>query len=132
MTEPRMLTRWETIKRTAQRLMPGHSDLEMLVAAGMSVATFVYSLGMVLLRLVGLLVFPLSVLLLYPIMRANHRRWFRWAQEENQRRAALIAELTEQCRQPLEPWTDWKLDAVPASTDDAPTPTGGNVEGEKR
>jgi hypothetical protein len=110
-----MPSRRETLTRTARKIVLGRNDLEVLVAAGMSLATVIYSMGVLLARLVMFLTLPLSALLLYPLARANTRRWFKWAQEQQQRRAELIAELTSVCSKSVEWPHDW---ATPIPADD--------------
>jgi hypothetical protein len=105
--EVKMPTRMDAIKGTAKRLLPNHNDLEMLVAAGMSVATFAYSVGVLLVRTLLFVCFPLSLVVLYPVIRANQRRWYQFALDEKKRRAKLIAKLTKQCAKPIDWPHDW-------------------------
>jgi hypothetical protein len=88
---PQMPSRLHTLKRTAKKLILGRRDLDTLIDAAEALADFCYTAGVLLVRVVLFLLLPVSVVLLYPVIRANHRRWHQYA---NKHRAEVIAGMT--------------------------------------
>jgi hypothetical protein len=105
--EIKMPTRLAAIKGAARRLMLGQGDLDMLMAAGVSIAMFAYAVGVLLTRMLLFAAFPLSLVLLYPLIRATPRRWYRHLKSEEARRAELVAELERTSDEPIEWPHDW-------------------------
>jgi uncharacterized membrane protein len=92
---PQMPSRLHTLKRTAKKLILGRRDLDTLMDAVVAFSALCYSVGVLLVRVVLFLLLPLSVVLLYPAIRANHRRWHQYADKH---RAEVIAGMTRLSR----------------------------------
>jgi cytochrome c-type biogenesis protein CcmH/NrfG len=87
-------TRWETVRSIAKGLRPWLGDWHNFVDMCKSAHETLWRFGGLVLRLVLMLTFPLSILLLYPLVRAEQRKLATAQAQERERRDALIAKLT--------------------------------------
>lgn len=105
--EPKMPTRLNALTSTAKKLIPGRDDADTLSAAALAACELAYLLGTLVIRAVLFALLPLSILVLYPLIRANQRRSYQDALGKKERRDAMIAELTKSMQTPIEWPHDW-------------------------
>lgn len=92
--ELKMPTPLDSMKSTAKNLAPSRGDWETLIAAGVAAAVLVSSVGILLVRLLLLAALPLSVALLYPMVRASQRRNYENSLSDRARVLAGLTKLT--------------------------------------
>jgi hypothetical protein len=112
--ELKMPSRMDALKAAAKKVWLSRGDLETLQAIAVSAGMFVYLMLVALGRVLMLALFPLSVAVLYPVIRGNQRRWYRHFKGEEARRAELVAELERACDEPIDWPHDWAKPIAPA------------------
>jgi hypothetical protein len=105
--EIKMPSRMDAIKKAAKRLSLGRNEWETVNALAVSAAMLIYLAVALVARVLMFALFPLSLVVLYPVIRTNQRRWYRYAKDEEKRRAELVAKLERACDEPIDWPHDW-------------------------
>lgn len=101
MAEPEMPSRGETLRGMVLGLLPCAGDAADLTDGAAALRDAVVCWGRVLLRLAALAVLPVSLLVLYPIVRLEQRKRLEFELEREERRQRLIEKLTKGGPKPL-------------------------------
>ena len=109
MVDLRMPTRHETLSAILAGLKPYAGDWNEFVDGLEHLLNALLCWAHLALRVVMVAAFPLTVVLLYPLVRRAQRTKHVRDQERERKHAEMVAELTKVCSKPLDPWPDWSL-----------------------
>lgn len=101
MAEPTMPTRAKTLRGIAVGLLPCAGDAVDLADGAAALRDAAVCWGRVVLRLAALAVLPVSLLVLYPIVRLEQRKRLEFELEREERRQRLIEKLTKEHQKPV-------------------------------
>lgn len=102
MAEPTMPTSAQTLRGMVLGLLPCAGDASDLADGAAALRDAVVCWGRVLLRLAALAVLPVSLLVLYPIVRLEQRKRLEFDLERERRRREVMDKLAKHCQKPVE------------------------------